>query len=189
MIFYCSELISAQTCTIIWNVHSMGKAGKVHNRVGLFHLYHGSKFYWGRNHVYQEKTSDLPNVTEKTLSKMLYRVQSYIGKHIGAKIVICTFQNVNFNPCNSNFMLGNTYKINSICFQSFTLNMFIWIIVFLSILFTQTLIQINVFQLAKSYQMGRKIIRNQIYVLSNTCQTISHQSCLRCLCSSLLLLH
>lgn len=74
-----------------------GKIKKVHNRVRLFQSYSGRKFYWGRKHVFQEKTTDMPNITDKTLSKMLYRVKYHIGKHIAAKIVICTFQNVNFN--------------------------------------------------------------------------------------------
>jgi hypothetical protein len=35
----------------------------------LYHLFHGSQFYWWRNPKYSEKTTDLSKVTDKqTLS-------------------------------------------------------------------------------------------------------------------------
>jgi hypothetical protein len=34
----------------------------------IFQLYHGCQFYWWRKPEYPEKTTDLPKVTDKTLS-------------------------------------------------------------------------------------------------------------------------
>ena len=34
----------------------------------IFQLYHGSQFYWWRKPEYPEKTTKLPQVTDKTLS-------------------------------------------------------------------------------------------------------------------------
>jgi len=43
----------------------------------IFQIYHGSQFYWWRKPEYMEKTTDLPQVTDK-----LYHMNRMRGYHV-----------------------------------------------------------------------------------------------------------
>jgi hypothetical protein len=56
----------------------------------IFQLYRGSQFYWWTELEYPEKTTDLPQVTDKLYHTILYRVLSLKGFELTTLVVIGT---------------------------------------------------------------------------------------------------